>query len=398
MKFFPEFGSKSHRANYSKMQRTSQVLMLSKAIILNILFSIALGNKNQVSSRSEAFSILSNPKLKSVSIIEGEDSSRQSFVYDGIVKIEIKNDTDYVGLFNNVFERVWWYCVPSRFHQPSENSPATWVRTDSIGSVNKCIRRCARDQKCSTAQDFPNIFNSPLVRCATNTCGAYASLVDAIRLSDNASVQVGFYFVPTPRPSPVSASPTPTMISQSVTPTPSPSNYRFPAASSIVSQSPTPSPIRKPEDFELDPKDKDPQENGRAVGAILETEVESLLDEENGTTGADVSVVLKISQNKGNTSPDEDIQEDEDGLSVVTVSRPLRYCLPNRNCAVRVIITSEITLRKFLIQKAVARLREAPQFFDVFKNTRKSYKIIRKPFNVNVVVVRFNDNYLVGFI
>lgn len=117
--------------------------------------------------------------------------------------------------------------------------------------------------------------------------------------------------------------------------------------------------------------------------------MEEALDEVEGTVGSDVRTKVKISQSKKALD-----KSDGNGKLLDTVARPIRNCLPNRNCAVRVIVTAPKFIRRDIIERAAQKLRNTASFGKIFRTAEKGYKIRKKKDNKFIVVVKFKDSFL----
>lgn len=129
------------------------------------------------------------------------------------------------------------------------------------------------------------------------------------------------------------------------------------------------------------------------VGNIIEVGVEEAIDQLDGTIGSDVRTKVKISQKKNKMKNLKD-EGEESGKSLDTVARPIRNCMPNRNCAVRVIVTAPKFIPKLIIEKAAQKLKDTPSFGAIFRTSKKGFQIRKKKDNKYVVTIKFKDRFL----
>lgn len=122
----------------------------------------------------------------------------------------------------------------------------------------------------------------------------------------------------------------------------------------------------------------------------MEVGIEKELDLVEKTVGSDISVKIKKSQRSNETSNGNGKKSKE----IITVERPLRNCLPNRNCAVRVIVTSPKYIPRLIIEEAAKKLRNTAEFKNIFRSGKNGLRIRRKlKNNKYVVVAKFRDDY-----
>lgn len=85
-------------------------------------------------------------------------------------------------------------------------------------------------------------------------------------------------------------------------------------------------------------------------------------------------------------------------LDLPVLYRPVEYCLPNKNCHVRVKVWSTDPNTKKIIRRAFKQLEDAPNFDKIFrkKNAIKAKRVKRKHKTKYeyVVQILFNDDYL----
>lgn len=182
-----------------------------------------------------------------------------------------------------------------------------------------------------------------------------------------------------------------------------------------VPPTPTASPIRRADDFLID-NSKNPEDNAAAVGTIIETEIEEELlnqvdvsSNPNGSPAPDVLVRIKI-KTRGNggkrksklqepkgmvrafeyasfedTPADENKLVSDNELNVrnwkymESVVRPLRYCLPLRRCALRVIVTTPgFVIERNIFEKVLEKMKQMESLSTVFKVNKKWYKLKEK--------------------
>lgn len=197
---------------------------------------------------------------------------------------------------------------------------------------------------------------------------------------------------------------------------------------------PTPSPVRVPDDFVMSTS-KTPRQNADVVASIMETTIERFLllalpslspspspspppfaprqrsllilhpfplpvrvDERRAP---DVRVRAKIRQDKRSkktrTAAVVRTGKTKHTVLGVVVGRPARYCLPNRNCVVRIIVTTDSSnpVRKQVIRRALLALRKKPGFRDVFdRSSGRSFRTRRVSKFKYVVIIKFLDEYL----
>lgn len=345
------------------MRKSTAHLCISIALLFNI------------ASIGESFvpaveAVIPRQEISESFNISRNQLSRQAT--DGVLFHFALEDIKFMDANRVPFQEVYTLCAPTGSTREQLFSYRSWrARMDTVLTLRDCVLNCLDSTytgtQCSIEEYKTIIYEDTKLKiCLDDICSAITKPVSGFEVSTGiARNDIGIFALASPSPSP---SPTAT-----VTP---------------IAMSPTPSPIRKPEDFILEPT-AEPKEVGRVVGNIVEEAVEAELDEAANIKGSDVSVKIKISQKKGNN----EIKE-SDG-SLLAVSRPVRYCLPNRNCAVRVIVTSPVFIEKLIIQRAANKLRNSPNFSQIFKTSRTSLQIRRKKNgNKYVVVAEFKDSYL----
>lgn len=358
---------------------------MMKLILLNavIMIHLATCTESYVPAQGE-----SHPKNLNLQQLE-ENSNYVKFDFQA-------DDPRFLDVNRMPFQVFYSVCAPEGATREQQlNSFGSYSRIDPSFGLIDCVSSCLNAISTGRSCSVEYYMESPLdernvTKCIEGEefCRAEEIYVPGYLISTGNSINVGIYTLSS-------------QISPLITPTPSATvsstATATPTKVTIPSKTPTPSPIRKPEDFILVPT-APPKEVKKVVRNIIEVGVEEALDEVEGIVGSDVRTKVKIVQDRNEVRTIiEESDDDGESLSLDTVTRPKRYCLPNRNCAVRVIVTSPKFIRKVIIEKAVQKLRNAPSFSDIFSTAQKAYQIRQKTDNKYVVTVKFKESYLTPF-
>lgn len=224
--------------------------------------------------------------------------------------------------------------------------------------VEACFSTCSKKEIGIECNDRNTSMISPAIISCCTSCGGSAGYISNLYYSNGDPVPSRRYGCSTASPS---------------------------------TRSPTPSPTPFVEELRIDTT-KRPKENTKAAGENIKLEVEKEL-------GQDVNVKTKVGKYKSgsslrtvSTSKDRKAPQDN-SLVDVTISRPMRNCLPNRNCAARVVVTSRSTIKEEIIRRAYTKLRSKPGFDQVFDRSRAfiKRKLAGRQY---VVIIVFNNSYL----
>lgn len=235
---------------------------------------------------------------------------------------------------------------------------AGWTRTTS-GNIEDCFYNCIKQKSGNACNDKDTSMITPALKSCCTSCGGSDGTFQSYSFNGNSLGKQFGCIIASPKP--------------------------------ISSATPSPSTIPLLDELRIDTT-KPPKDNTKAAGENIKLEVEKEL-------GKDVNVKTKVGKYKPSSSlttarsSKERRNQPRSTLLDITISRPIRNCLPNKNCAARVIVTSKSTIKEDIIRKAYTKLRSKPGFYQVFN---RSLAFIKRKLagRQYVVIIVFNNTYL----